>query len=80
MKEVFDIWQRYIINGLVGLANIFDPDCIVLSGSMAEFVDTEFIQWEVNKQILTQPTKILHASAGNYAGMIGSALLGISKL
>lgn len=80
MKEVFDIWQRYIINGLVGLANIFDPDCIVLSGSMAEFVDTEFIQWEVNKEILTQPTKILHASAGNYAGMIGSALLGISKL
>ncbi len=80
MKKAFDIWQRYIINGLVGLANIFDPDCIVLSGSMAEFVDTEFVQWEVNKEILTQPTKILHASAGNYAGMIGSALLGISKL
>ncbi len=80
MKEVFDIWQRYIINGLVGLANIFDPDCIVLSGSMAEFVDTDFVQWEVNKEILTQPTKILHASAGNYAGMIGSALLGISNL
>ena len=80
MKKVFDTWQRYIINGLVGLANIFDPDCIVLSGSMADFVDVEFIQWEVNKEILTQPTKILHASAGNYAGLIGCALLGISKL
>lgn len=80
MKKVFDIWQRYIINGLVGLANIFDPDCIVLSGSMADFVDVEFVQWEVNKEILTQPTKILHASAGNYAGLIGCALLGISKL
>ncbi|MBR2386961.1 ROK family protein, partial [bacterium] len=80
MKRVFDIWQRYIINGLVGLANIFDPDCIVLSGSMADFVDVEFVQWEVNKEILTQPTKILHASAGNYAGLIGCALLGISKL
>ncbi len=80
MKAVFEQWQRYLINGLIGLTNIFDPDCIVLSGSMAEFVDTDFVQWEVNKEILVQPTKILHASAGNYAGLIGCALLGLSKL
>lgn len=80
MKAVFEQWQRYLINGLVGLTNIFDPDCIVLSGSMAEFVDVNFVQWEVNKEILVQPTKILHASAGNYAGLIGCALLGLSKL
>ena len=80
MIAVFEKWQQDLTAGIIGLANIFDPDCIVLSGSMAEFVDTEFVHWEVNKQILTQPTKILHASAGNYAGMIGSALLGISKL
>ena len=75
MKRVFDIWQRYIINGLVGLANIFDPDCIVLSGSMADFVDVEFVQWEVNKEILTQPTKILHASAGNNIASSGRYFL-----
>lgn len=80
MKTVFEQWQRYLINGLIGLTNIFDPDCIVLSGSMAEFVNTDFVQWEVNKEILVQPTKILHASAGNYAGLIGCALLGLSKL
>jgi len=80
MIAVFEQWQRYLINGLIGLTNIFDPDCIVLSGSMAEFVNTEVVQWEVNKEILVQPTKILHASAGNYAGLIGCALLGLSKL
>lgn len=80
MKAVFEQWQRYLINGLIGLTNIFDPDCIVLSGSMAEFIETDFVQWEVNKEILVQPTKILHASAGNYAGLIGCALLGLSKL
>lgn len=80
MKQVFEQWERYLINGLIGLTNIFDPDCIVLSGSMAEFVDTEIVQWEVNKEILVQPTKILHASAGNYAGLVGCALLGLSKL
>jgi len=77
MKRVFEKWQRYIIDGLIGLSNIFDPDCIVLSGSMAQFVDTEIVQWEVNKEIIVMPVKILHASAGNHAGLIGGALLGL---
>ena len=79
MSEIFNKWQKDITDGLRGLANIFDPDCIVLSGSLAEFVNTEKIEQEVNAQICTTPTKIKKASAGNYSGMIGAALLALEK-
>lgn len=77
MKEVFDRWQDDILCGLVGLANLFDPDCLVLSGSMAEFVDTEYLEKGVNSQIVTAPTKVYKATTGNYAGMLGVALLAL---
>lgn len=77
MKEVFDTWQGHVLQGLIGLANLFDPDCIVLSGSMAEFVDTEFLEKAVNEEIVTTPTKVHRATTGNYAGMIGAALLAL---
>lgn len=77
MKEVFETWQNHIMVGLVGLANLFDPDCLVLSGSMAEFVDTEFLEQSVNSQIVTSPTKVYKATTGNYAGMIGVSLLAL---
>lgn len=73
-------WEEDLIAGFIGLSNIFDPDCIILSGSMAEFVDTEKIEKKVNSEISTQPLKILKASAGNYSGMIGAALLMFDKL
>ncbi len=79
MKIVFDTWQNHIIIGLIGLANLFDPDCFVLSGSMAEFVDTNFIEKGVNSEIVTAPVKVLKATTGNYAGMIGAALLAMNK-
>ena len=77
---VINQWEEDIIAGFIGLGNIFDPDCIVLSGSMAEFVDTEKIEKRVNSEISTQPLKVLKASAGNYSGMIGAALLAFDKL
>jgi len=79
MKEVFDTWQNHILVGLIGLANLFDPDCLVLSGSMAEFVDTEYLEREVNAEIVTAPTKVHKAIAGNYAGMIGVTLLALNN-
>ena len=77
MKQAFNIWQNNIIEGCIGLANLFDPDAIVFSGSMAQFIDTDFIEKSVNKEIITQPTKVLKATAGNYAGMIGAGLLAL---
>ena len=79
MVEILDKWQKDIAEGLIGLADIFDPDCIVLSGSMAEFTDTKKIEDYVNSQIVTTPTKVKLAEAGNFSGMIGAALLGFDK-
>ena len=77
MLEILDRWHNDLASGIVGLANLFDPDCVVLSGSMAEFVDTEKLENEINSQIVTTPTKIVKAQAGNYSGMIGAALLAL---
>lgn len=79
MIKVLKRWQDDITSGIIGLADIFDPDCFVLSGSMAEFVNTEEIEQVVNSQIVTTPTKIYKATTGNYSGMIGAALLAIEK-
>ena len=79
MIKVFDTWQNHIIQGLIGLANLFDPECIVLSGSMAQFVDTDKMEKIVNSEIVTAPTSIRKATAGNYSGMIGASLLAIEK-
>lgn len=80
MIRVLDKWENDITLGIIGLANIFDPDCVVLSGSMAQFVNTEKIEKIVNSEIVTTPTSIRLAKAGNYSGMIGVALLGIGGL
>ncbi len=75
--EAFLRWQDDILIGCIGLADLFDSDVIVLSGSMAEFVDVDYIEKELNKEIVTTYTKVRQASAGNYSGMIGAALLAL---
>lgn len=75
MIEIFNRWINDITIGVNGLVNLFDPDCIVLSGSMAQFVDAKKMEQTVNSDIITSPTSIRIATAGNYSGMIGAALL-----
>lgn len=79
MIKILNRWEEDITNGIIGLANLFDPECVVLSGSMAEFVDTDRIEQQVNSEIVTTPTKIYKATAGNFSGMIGAALLAFQK-
>ncbi len=69
MIEIFNKWQDDITNGIIGLSNIFDPDCVVLSK----------IQDNANKEIITTPIVVKKAVAGNYSGMIGAALLAFEK-
>lgn len=80
MTKIFNTWQNHITQGIIGLANIFDPDCFVLSGSMAEFVDIQKIEEGVNSEIVTSPTSVRRGSAGNYSGMIGAGLLAIQSI
>lgn len=79
MLDVYHRWEEDITNGIIGLANIFDPDCVVLSGSLAQFVETDKVEKIVNKEICTTPTRVVKATAGNYSGMIGAALLAFQK-
>ena len=80
MIAVLNKWEDYIIQGIIGLANLFDPDCFVLSGSMAEFVNIEKVEKAVNSEIVTTATSVRKSSAGNYSGMIGAALLALESL
>ena len=79
MLDVYHRWEEDITNGIIGLANLFDPDCIVLSGSLAQFVETDKVEKIVNQEICTTPTRVVKATAGNYSGMIGAALLAFQK-
>lgn len=79
-KYTLDVWQKDIALGVLGLTNIFDPDCVVLSGSMEKFVDCNKIENFVNENLVTTPIKVFHAKAGNWAGMIGIALMGFELL
>lgn len=80
MIEIFNRWENDISVGIMGLTNIFDPDCVVLSGSMAQFVDAKKIETAVNSDIVTTPTSVRIATTGNYSGMIGAALLAMGGL
>ncbi len=75
-----DIWQRHLSDGLIGLNDIFDTEIIVLSGSMAQFVDVEYVQNLINKEIVTTPVQVKQASAGNFSGLIGASLLALDKI
>ncbi len=77
--KVFNIWKQDLITGLISITNIFDPETIVISGGMGEFIDTNEIANAVNNEIVVSPVKIKLAKAGNYAGMIGAALLACLK-
>ena len=44
---------------------------------MAQFINTKKVEEEVNQNIVTQPTTVRLAQAGNYSGMIGAALLAL---
>ena len=78
--RVFEDWQDYLVRGMIMLGNIFDPEKIVLSGSMAQFVEYDKVEKAVNDAILTQPLQICPAHFANNAGMIGAGLLLLGKL
>lgn len=72
---IHNLWHEHILAGLTALTNIFEPESIVISGGMADACDLGFLQKELDKRVIISKTKILKASMGNYAGLIGAALL-----
>lgn len=78
-KIVFNTWKQDLITGLIGIVNIFDPESIIISGGMGEFIDTKEIENAINNEIVVSSTKVKLAKAGNYSGMIGASLLACDK-
>lgn len=75
-----DIWQRHLADGIIGLNDIFDTEVVVLSGSMAQFVEVEYVENLVSREIVTTSVAVKHASAGNFSGLIGASLLALGKI
>lgn len=80
MINVFEKWQNDIYEGLLGLTNLFNPDCIVISGSMAKFVDVKNIEEKINRTSVATPVRIAKAAFENNAGLIGASLLAFESL
>ncbi len=78
-RKAFDEWQGKLLQGLIMLGNIFDPEMIVLSGSLSKFIEYERLNKQANEQILTQPFVLKEAKFENNAGMIGVAMLYFDK-
>jgi glucokinase len=77
--RVFNLWQEHLLSGLISLANIFDPESIVISGGMGEFIQFEKLESQINSSIVVSEIKLLCAQTKNNAGMIGAALLACEK-
>lgn len=79
-KAAFAHWQECLENALVMVGNIFDPEVIVLSGGVAQFVEYDKLQNQANSDVLTRPFVLKKAVFENDAGMLGAALLLLEKL
>lgn len=75
--RVFNQWQYYMFVGLLSLTNIFNPDCIVISGGMCTFIDLQKMQECINKESVVTDVVVKIAETENNAGMIGAALLAL---
>ena len=78
-KKVFEIWKKDLITGLINLADIFDTESIIISGGLGKFINASEAQEVINSEIVTGEVKVRLANMGNYAGMIGAALLAYEK-
>lgn len=74
-QKVFDSWHQHLLSGLISLTNIFDPESIVISGGMGEFINFKQLEEEINSSIVVSPIQLLPAKMKNNSGMIGAALL-----
>ncbi|MGE3181828.1 MAG: ROK family protein [Phycisphaerae bacterium] len=78
--EAWDAFCRYLAIGCINLTRIVDPTCIILGGGVANAGDAlllptrkhfQTLNWHLTKH---QP-RIIRATLGEHAGVVGSAAL-----
>jgi glucokinase len=82
-KEIIESWHDYIAMGMSSVINVIDPEAIVISGGMAQFVNYPKLNKKVKERVidgLKDYVKILEGVMGNDSGMVGAACLALKRL
>lgn len=85
-KRVVNNYLRYLSEGLANIANTFRSEVILIGGGISAQGEnlTVPLQKQVNKLMLGHgtyaPVKILAATLGNDAGLVGAAMLAKEKI
>ena len=82
-KRIVDAWHEHVCAGIVTLAHTLDPDCFIISGGMAKFVDYDFLKELVIDKCLPRVGERLdihRSSLGDDAGIIGAAQIALDNL
>ena len=96
VKELFEIngesgrfsrmigsWEREIAAGLISLAHIFNPECIILGGGVMEeksVLRAIVMEFRKGAMLTFSDVNIVSASLGNQAGMLGAAVYAREEL
>ncbi|MEM0951229.1 MAG: ROK family protein [Cyanobacteria bacterium P01_H01_bin.74] len=73
--KIMDDWHNHIAVGLGSVINIMDPDVVVVGGGLAQFVNFTQLTERTKKRALSVNFKVVPATLGNYAGIVGAAYL-----
>ena len=81
-KAIVDQYISYLADGISGIVNVFRPEVVILGGgvsnqgpSLFDPLNEKFAKLCVASDYI-EPPKIVKASLGNSAGIIGAGLLG----
>ncbi len=81
--KIIEIWHEHVATGLVSLAHALDPYCFFITGGMEKFVNFETMRElfiDRSLPLIGQNVKILPATLGTSAGMIGAASLVVDSM
>ncbi len=83
-KSVTDRYIGYLAQGILSIANIFQPEIICVGGGVSKEGDLllgpvrELMKTQCYSRFCAKQPKIVPATLGNDAGVIGAALLGMA--
>lgn len=80
-KGVVENWIRYVGIGIISIINLLQPEVLMIGGAISkegDYLLNPIIEYQNNNTYsqVKDRTKIVAASLGNDAGLIGSAFLG----
>jgi glucokinase len=81
--EVLNNWHDYLALGMASVINTLDPQAVVVSGGMAQFINYAKLNKKVKDKVvdaIKEHVNILEGNLGNDSGMVGAACLANMEL